>query len=112
VERFLPERDGNFYCLRTWVFLGPAETNSLCWAKSPIVKSHNVVKREAVPEVPQELRDIRQALGFDFGKFDYAIVDGRVVLYDVNRTPTLGNFDEEVVRERLSTLASGIDAYL
>ena len=37
--------------------------------------------------VPEELRKIRAQLGFDYGKFDYGIVDGEVILYDVNRTP-------------------------
>ena len=32
---------------------------------------------------------------FDFGKFDYAVVDGKAVLYDANRTPGIGRFPEE-----------------
>jgi hypothetical protein len=47
------------------------------------------VRRELVPEEPDELREIRRSLGFDFGKFDYSIVNGRVVLYDRNRTPSV-----------------------
>ena len=33
-----------------------------------------------------DLRTMRAPLGFDYGRFDYRIVEGKVVLYDVNRT--------------------------
>jgi len=112
VERFLPEMRGDLYSLRTWVFLGDAETNSICYSRSPIVKSHTIIGREAVPDVPGELRAMRRELGFDFGKFDYAIVDGRVVLYDANRTPTLGDFPPEQYLPRVRLLADGLDSLL
>jgi hypothetical protein len=112
VEKFLYEqRDGHF-CLRTWVFLGDRETNSLSYSKSAIVKSNNVIRREPVAEVPDELRAMRREFGFDYGKFDYAIVDGRVVLYDVNRTPTLGRFSREQFMPRIRLLAEGLDSFL
>jgi hypothetical protein len=47
------------------------------------------VRIEPHPEIPDELRRLRREMGFDFGKFDYGIVDGRVVLYDANRTPVM-----------------------
>lgn len=111
VERFLPERSGGQYCLRTWVFLGDRETNSLSYADEPIIKGYNVVRREVVDEVPDELRQMRRAMGFDFGKFDYGIVDGRVVLYDVNRTPSLGGMRREQFEPRARLLAEGIRAF-
>jgi len=111
VERFLPERRGDWYCLRTWVFLGDRETNSISYSKQPIIKSSNVVRRETVPEVPDELRRMRRDLGFDFGKFDYAIVDGQVVLYDANRTPTLGKLKTQYL-PGIRHLAEGIRAFL
>jgi hypothetical protein len=112
VERFLPEMHDGFYCLRTWVFLGDKETNSLSYATEPIVKQRGVVKREVVDEVPSELRAMREELVFDYGKFDYAIVDGKVVLYDANRTPALGNFPREAYMPRVRHLAEGIWPYL
>lgn len=112
VERFLPERRDEWYCLRTWLFLGDRETNSLSYAREPVVKSRNIVRREAVAEVPEALRGLRRELGFDFGKFDYAIVDGRVVLYDANRTPTLGAFSRDEFLPRIRLLAEGIRAFL
>lgn len=112
IEQFLPEYRNGFYCLRTWVFLGDRETNSICYSDQPIVKSNSVLHRETVAEVPDELRQIRRELGFDFGKFDYVIVNGQVVLYDVNRTPTLSNFTREEFLPRVRLLAEGIRAYL
>ncbi len=112
VERFLPECRDGFYCLRTWVFLGNKETNSLSYSHQPIVKSNNVIRRETLAEVPDKLRQIRRELGFDFGKFDYAVVNNRVVLYDVNRTPTMGRFTKEHFLPSIRTLAEGIWAYL
>lgn len=38
--------------------------------------------------MPPELESVRQAHGFDFGKFDYVEVDGRAVVFDMNKTPT------------------------
>lgn len=86
VERFLPERDGRWYCCRHWVFLGSREVQRFSFATDPVVKARDNVRPLPDP-VPPELRALRQRLGFDYGKFDYGIVDGRVVLYDVNRTP-------------------------
>jgi hypothetical protein len=111
VERFLPERREGYYCLRTWTFLGEEETRSISYSAEPVVKSRNVLRREPVTDVPEELRQIRKDLGFDYGKFDYGIVDDRVVLYDVNRTPTLGSIAKEQM-PRFHKLADGIRAFL
>jgi hypothetical protein len=94
VERFLSERRDGFYCTRSWIFLGDAEKNMLMYAKQPIIKLSVAVRTEQV-EVPDELRGMRLELGFDYGKFDYAIVDGRVVLYDANKTPTTRTFEDK-----------------
>jgi hypothetical protein len=109
VEQFRPERaaDGS-YCLRTWMFLGSRQTHSLSYATGPVVKSRDVVRREVLGEVPAELQAIRRRLGFEFGKFDYVLVDGAPVLYDANRTPTLGEVSPEVLTRLIPELAAGI----
>lgn len=112
VEKFLCERQGDFWCLRTWVFLGDRETNSISFAEEAIVKQRGVVRRESVEEVPDDLRRKREELGFDFGKFDYGIVDGEVILYDANRTPGLGTFPKEQYMPRIRIYAEGIWSYL
>lgn len=112
IERFLPERIGEHYGLRTWVFLGDKETNSLSYATEPIIKQRGVIRREPVEEVPRKLREIREELGFDFGKFDYGIVEGEVVLYDANRTPGLGTFPKEQYMPRIRIYAKGLASFL
>jgi hypothetical protein len=111
VERFLPEMCDGYYCLRSWIFLGDKEINIVGYSQNPIVKAGNMVRRENGTEVPDELRQIRKKLGFDYGKFDFAIVDGHPVLYDANRTPALGINSKEAYQERIRLLAAGIRAY-
>jgi hypothetical protein len=89
VERFMPERRGDYYCLRQWVFLGDRELSQRVFSRDPIVKAHSVVEREYDVPVPDALRTIRSQLGFDYGKFDYVVFDGEVQLLDANRTPTV-----------------------
>jgi hypothetical protein len=112
VERFQPEREGDLYCLRTWMFLGRAETNSVSFSPVPQVKSHNLVGRRNVPEIPDDLRVLRRELGFDYGKFDYVLRDGKSILYDANRTPTMGGISPDLIRERMETLAAGLKDFL
>ena len=53
-----------------------------------------------------------ERLGFDYGKFDFAIHEGVPVLFDVNRTPTLPeNLTEALVKANID-LARGLDAFL
>jgi hypothetical protein len=86
VERFLPERDGELYCLRVYLFLGDRHVSSLGKSREPIIKRDSVVYRQEVP-VPEEIAAARRRLNFDYGKFDYVMNDGRVVLLDTNSTP-------------------------
>ena len=107
VERFLPERRDGCYCMRTWIFLGDAEECKLFYANQPVVKSPVAVRIEN-SHVPDEMRELRRKLGFNFGKFDFGIVDGRAVIYDVNRTPVArpGRTNEPLFK----LLAGGLDS--
>jgi len=87
VERFLPERDARGFGIRTWVFLGDRERCTRYVGSHPIVKAGNIVAREPAA-VPDDLRRERQRLGFDYGKFDFVVCDGRSILFDANRTPS------------------------
>jgi hypothetical protein len=86
VERFVAERQGDRFCCRHWLFFGPQEVHRRALSRDPIVKADAELESIEDP-VPEELRAIRKRLGFDYGKFDYGFVDGRAILYDVNRTP-------------------------
>jgi hypothetical protein len=86
VERFRSERDGPYYCCRHWLFFGQSEVTRRTRSLDPVVKGDAGIEptRDVVPEA---LRALRSKLGFDYGKFDYAIIHGEVILYDANRTP-------------------------
>jgi hypothetical protein len=112
VEKFLPEREGGMYCLRQYTFLGSAELNTRAFSADPVVKARTIVKREVLPETPARIREIRKALGFDYGKFDYVMRDGRVVLFDANRTPTYNRASPAgSARPLIVGLAKGIHGF-
>lgn len=108
VEKFLPEFRDGCYWLRNYLFLGDRHVGGMSASREPIVKSSNAIARETIP-VPDELRAMRARLGFDYGKFDYVVHDGRIVLLDANRTPTYrGAVPSERVASIARTLAEGI----
>lgn len=109
VERFLPEFRGGTYWLRTWIFLGTAEVLALRSASGPVIIAGNVTSKEFIPpDVPDSLRARRAQLGFDYGKFDYGMVNGAAVLYDANRTPTHRTITDDERRWQAAVLADGI----
>jgi hypothetical protein len=114
VEKFLPERDGDLYCLRQYLFLGESEINVRSVSPVPIVKAGNVIRREIVSQgPPSEVREIRNRLGFDFGKFDYVVHAGEPIVFDVNRTPSYARDSKAGSASSLIVeLARGIHAFL
>jgi hypothetical protein len=110
VERFLPERLDGFYCLRTWIFFGAGEKVSLSFSRSPVVKRANILRSEFVGEVPDEIREARRRLGFDYGKFDFVIHDGRPILLDANATPTCAEKPTPRLDAIADQLATGLFA--
>jgi hypothetical protein len=113
VHRFLPERRDDLFCLRCWIFFGDQELNVIAFSEHPIVKASSTVRRENLGPPPAELRSVREQLGFDYGKFDYGIVDGEVVLYDVNPAPTVSRHMAQAERRRIGALlAEGLRAFV
>lgn len=77
-----------------------------------LAPSHAARRLPGLPEHrPCPARRIRGELGFDYGKFDYGVVDGEVALYDVNRTPGAAA-DPSLHDETVEALAAGIRDYL
>ena len=113
VEKFLPEREGDLYCLRQYIFLGTSEINTRAISEDPRVKSKSVVRREILDGTPAAVRAFRAELGFDYGKFDYVMHGDDVVIFDVNRTFT---YDPESkagsATSMLMKLADGIEPFL
>jgi hypothetical protein len=117
VEKFRPEQDENGqFALRVWVFMGDRGIYYQSISEDSVIKSHNTVKRINLDpaEIPQNLKDRREELGFDYGKFDFGIVDGTALLYDANRTPgspQSGPATEKVMQNILN-LSEGLDTFL
>jgi hypothetical protein len=109
VERFIPEYDGSAYVLRLYVFFGDRGIVYRLRSERPIIKSEGILSFEAAyAEPPPEIAAARQQMGFDFGKFDYVLHEGRPVLLDVNKTPSVAGRSQE----RMRYLAGGLDRFL
>ena len=46
-----------------------------------------MLKPREKTEVHPQIRELREAMGFDYGKFDYVVRDGEAILLDANKTP-------------------------
>ena len=110
VEKFLPEIENGLYRVRNFQFLGDRATCVRIASPHPIVKSDSKVSREVVEPHP-EIVARREALGFDYGKFDYVIHEGQPVLLDVNKTPGDSPTMDEEVRARVRYRAAGLNSY-
>ena len=108
VERYLPERAGLGYHVRTWIFFGEQEYCVRRFGYHRIIKGHNTVRCEAA-EVPDELRAERERLRFDFGKFDFVVPNGVPILLDANKTPAIGSKSPAGLHEHL---ARGISSFI
>jgi hypothetical protein len=107
-EKFLPERDGQDYCLRYCYFFGDQQINFRLRSKSRVVKGSNSISCDETP-APPELDLIRRRLGLDYGKLDYVLRDGQVVFFDVNRTPASAALERYQLTARVvSHLAAGL----
>ncbi|WP_137929728.1 hypothetical protein [Mesorhizobium comanense] len=86
VEKFIPEAEPDGYGARFWTFCGERERCTRHVSPQSLVKGSDTIRREPVP-VPDELRAARRELGFDYGKFDFVVHEGKAVLLDANKTP-------------------------
>lgn len=103
VEEFRPEinSQGEFV-LRHWYFLGSKEFCRTLVSQNAIVKWSNMsddekqksrqewtqIRVEENADIPEELRAVRKLMSLDFGRIDWAISEGKPVVYDVNKTPS------------------------
>jgi hypothetical protein len=106
VERFLPEREGSRMFVRYYSFCGDRHVCMRRGGEGPVVRFRAEVAGPVA--VPEEIVAERRRLGFDYGKFDFVVHEGRPVLLDANPTPTLR---AAATADLLaSTLADGIRA--
>ncbi|MFM8411519.1 MAG: hypothetical protein ACKOCT_14745 [Alphaproteobacteria bacterium] len=112
VEKFLPESWAEGYCLRYTYFLGDREMSFLLKSREKVIKGPNAVSCEEI-ETPPAIASLRERMGFDYGKFDYALRDGEVVLFDANWTPSTFTLEKFGLTERVAEFpADGIHALL
>ncbi len=111
VEKFLPEREGDWYFLRHYLFLGDHTRNVRVAGKDPFLKRSACVLRDENLPVPPQLVSLRRDLGFDYGKFDYTMHDGQPALLDVNWTPGMPG-SREIAARAAGDLAGGIWSWL
>lgn len=110
VERLAVERAGDGHILWHWAFLGDCDFHYRDIRAGAFPARGSLVERTLAGPPPPELRAVRSRLGFDYGKFDYAIVDGRVVLYDCNRTPGMAFARAPRFARALEEFSHGLEA--
>lgn len=111
VERFVAEREPDGFALRFWVFCGEAERCTRYVSPDRLVKAARFIRKEAVP-VPDELRQRRRELGFDYGKFDFVVHQGKAILLDANKTPGRPRNLTNLLAEGADNLADGFEGML
>lgn len=111
VERLIPELDPQGYAMRTWIFFGGREWCTRNVGPQPIIKGPDIIAR-APSHVPDNIRDQRRRLGFDYGKFDFVVEGDEGVLLDANRTPGSSRNLGREQKAATSELTRGFDTFL
>jgi hypothetical protein len=111
VEKFIPEREPDGFAVRFWVFCGERERCTRYISPNSLVKASETIRREPVP-VPDEMRGRRRELGFDYGKFDFVMHEGRAILLDTNRTPGRPQNLVKMFAAGASDLADGFEGLI
>jgi hypothetical protein len=109
VERFVPEIQEGLYCLRNYHFLGSSGICMLRKSAHPIINMSNTISRDPV-EVHPDIPALARSMGFDYGKFDFVLHEGKPVLLDANKTP--GAALTPVFFDLSREWAKGIQTYL
>ncbi len=84
VQRFLAETSNGMYAIRRWFFLGERQFAYQAFEHGPLVMGDGHPQWLQLGEVPSELHQLRERMRLEFGKIDYAEVNGEVIVYDVN----------------------------
>ena len=112
VQRFVREPARPGYTQRIWVFLADVDFHLARHTSDLRLPHERATDAVLLDEVPTELRVLRTSWGFDLGKFDYVLSDGKPVLLDANKTPSFGLDATPFHRAALPRLAEGIQRWL
>ena len=107
IEKFLPEREGETYFIRHYLFLGDRIRSVRVAGLEPFLKRAACTPVDEGCPVPEEVISLRRELGLDYGKIDYTLHEGRAAILDVNRTP-FGPGTPEATARTVGDLADGI----
>lgn len=111
VERFMPQIEDGEYVIHNMVFLGERATCTKNFSTHPVIHAYNQTRSSWVEPHPEVLA-LRKRLGFDMGKFDYVIYDGKPVVFDTNKTvgvsPGEASPEQQKIRRQR---AEGLYAY-
>lgn len=107
VERFLPEREGERYFMRHYLFLGDRARSVRVAGSTPFLKRAACVPVDEGLPVPDEVIGLRRSLRLDYGKIDYTMHQGQAVILDANVTPA-GPGTPEATARTVGDLADGI----
>ncbi|TPM81696.1 hypothetical protein FKO01_61000 [Mesorhizobium sp. B2-3-3] len=111
VEKFIPETEPDGFAVRFWVFCGERERCTRHVSPNSLVKASQTFRREPVP-VPDEMRERRRELAFDYGKFDFVLHEGRAILLDANKTPGRPQNLVKMFAAGASDLADGFEGLI
>ena len=111
VEKFRPELEDGVYHTRVYQFLGDRSTCTRMGTGKPVVKAERNAKTESVEPAP-EVVEWRRRLGLDYGKLDYVVNNGEVVLLDVNKKTGASRYMDDEHRRRMRRhQAEGLYSY-
>ncbi|HWO11540.1 MAG TPA: hypothetical protein VNN80_18730 [Polyangiaceae bacterium] len=85
VERFIPERRGDAFALRTYHYLGERDSFFLCTSSEQIIKGSSTIRVDPLLPEPR-LITMRRELRLDYGKIDYVQLEGEPIILDINKT--------------------------
>ncbi len=112
VERFLPDIEDGLYHVHMYQFLGDGERCSRIGSREPVFKADTSTTAHVV-EPHAEARAWRDELGLDYGKIDYTLHEGEVILLDANKTTGASGpyLEHDTLRAERRRQADGIHSY-
>jgi len=109
VEKFRPEMENGLYHLRMYLFLGDRFTSTRIGGDRSVIKASP--DNETRIEPAAEIIARRRQFGLDYGKLDYVMNAGEVVLLDVNKTIGASRYrNSELQRHNRRHVAEGLYA--
>lgn len=113
IQKFTPEKEDGFYCVRQMRFLGDHLSCTRLKGKHPVVRSKNaeVVEQDINPH--PKIVALRDRLQFDYGKFDYVVTGGEATLLSAHktipRTPAI--LEDARMRAHPRYIAEGLQSF-